>query len=77
MRPGTRSQHCLSKPWSPTPRCWVCLNSFPGTATPTTMPIRKGAVRQLLFGADNHGIVIYLILDDQLCVDVLEVMWAG
>lgn len=37
----------------------------------------KGAVRQLLFGADNHGIVIYLILDDQLCVDVLEVMWAG
>lgn len=37
----------------------------------------KGAVRQLLFGADNHGIVIYLILDDLLCVDVLEVMWAG
>jgi hypothetical protein len=37
----------------------------------------EGAVRQLLFGADNQGIVIYLILDDQLCVDVLEVLWAG
>jgi hypothetical protein len=37
----------------------------------------KGAVRQLLFGARNQGIVIYLILDDQLYVDVLEVMWAG
>jgi hypothetical protein len=37
----------------------------------------KGAVRQLLFGAGTQGIVIYLILDDQLCVDVLEVMWAG
>jgi hypothetical protein len=37
----------------------------------------KGAVRQLLFGSRNQGIVIYLILDDQLCVDVLEVLWAG
>ena len=37
----------------------------------------KGAVRQLLFGAQNQGMAVYLILDDQLCVDVLEVMWAG
>jgi len=35
----------------------------------------KGAVRQLLFGPNNQGIVIYLILDDQRYVDVLKVMW--
>lgn len=37
----------------------------------------KGALRQLVFGPDNHGILIYLILEDQLYVDVLEVLWAG
>jgi len=37
----------------------------------------RGALRQFVFGPGNHGVVIYLILDDQLCVDVLEVMWIG
>lgn len=37
----------------------------------------KGALRQLLFGHDNQGLVIYLILEDQHYVDVLEVMWLG
>ena len=37
----------------------------------------KGALRQLLFGPYNQGLVIYLILEDQDCVDVLEVMWLG
>jgi len=35
----------------------------------------KGALRQLVFGPGEQGIVIYLILDDQQFVDVLEVMW--
>ena len=35
----------------------------------------KGALRQLLFGPGKEGLVIYLILEDQLYVDVLEVMW--
>jgi len=35
----------------------------------------KGALRQLIFGPRNQGVAIYLILDDQLLVDVLEVLW--
>lgn len=37
----------------------------------------KGALRQLVFGARNQGLVLYLILEDQLLVDVLDVMWPG
>jgi hypothetical protein len=37
----------------------------------------KGALRQLVFGPGNRGIVVYLILDDQRLVDVLEVLWTG
>ena len=53
------------------------LELVPWHGHPHNQDNPKGAVRQLLFGADNQGIVIYLILDDQLCVDVLKVMWAG
>ena len=35
----------------------------------------KGALRQLIFGLRNQGVAIYLVLDDQLLVDVLEVLW--
>lgn len=44
-------------------------------ATHTTKTTPKGAVRQLLFGPANEGIVIYLVLDDQRYVDVLKVIW--
>jgi hypothetical protein len=37
----------------------------------------KGAIRQLVFGPAGRGLVIYLILEDQRLVDVLEVMWLG
>ena len=44
-------------------------------------PINKanpgGEVRQLVFGPRGHGLVTYLILEDQCRVDVLEVQWAG
>jgi hypothetical protein len=36
-----------------------------------------GAVRQMLFGPNGAGMVVYLILEDQQRVDVLEVMWLG
>jgi len=45
------------------------------------LPINKsnsgGAVRQLVFGPGGHGLVTYLILEDQRQVDVLEAQWAG
>lgn len=37
----------------------------------------KGATRQLVFGPGGMGLITCLILDDQLLVDVLEVMWIG
>jgi hypothetical protein len=36
-----------------------------------------GVVRQLVFGAEGRGFVIYLILEDQRRVDVLQVVWVG
>ena len=36
-----------------------------------------GAVRQLVFGPDGAGLVVYLIVDDLQRVDVLKVMWLG
>lgn len=53
------------------------LELVPWQGQPHNEENPKGAVRHLLFGSRNQGIVIYLILDDQLRVDVLEVMWAG
>jgi hypothetical protein len=53
------------------------LELIPWRSRPHNKNNPEGAVRQLLFGADKQGIVIFLILDDQLCVDVLEVLWAG
>jgi hypothetical protein len=32
-------------------------------------------LRRVLFG--NHGMITYLILEDQQRVDVLKVLWAG
>jgi hypothetical protein len=64
-------------PWSPTPRFLGVLELVPWHGRPHNEDNPKGAVRQLLFGSRNQGFVIYLILDDQLCVDVLEVLWAG
>lgn len=35
----------------------------------------KGALRQLIFGRHSQGVVLYLTLEDQRHVDVLEVLW--
>jgi hypothetical protein len=51
------------------------LELVPWHSHPHNQDNPKGALRQLLFGAENRGIVVYLILDDQLCVDVLKVIW--
>lgn len=34
-------------------------------------------MRQVVFGDNGQGYVIYLILDDQEMVDVLRVVWVG
>jgi hypothetical protein len=34
-----------------------------------------GAMRRLLFGSGGRGAVIYLVLEDQLRVDLLRVHW--
>lgn len=36
-----------------------------------------GAVRQVVFGPDDKGLVTYLVLEDQQRVDILTVQWAG
>lgn len=41
----------------------------------STSATPDGAVRTLPFG--SHGMVTYLILDDQLRVDVLNVVWVS
>jgi len=53
------------------------LELIPWHGRPHNEENPKGAVRHLLFGARNRGIVVYLILDGQLRVDILEVLWAG
>lgn len=53
------------------------LELVPSHGRPHNEENPKGAVRQLLFGSHCQGVVVYLILDDQLRVDVLEVLWAG
>lgn len=63
-------------PWSSMQVLGV-LELVPRHGRPHNEDNPKGAVRQLLVGTRSQGIVIYLILDDQLCVDVLEVLWAG
>lgn len=43
---------------------------------PYNMSNPDGAMRQLVFGPGGNGMVTYLVLDDQLRVDVLRVLWS-
>lgn len=36
-----------------------------------------GQVRTVAFGRNHEGLLVYLILDDQRRVDVLQVIWLG
>ena len=53
------------------------LELVPWNGLPHNEDNPKGALRQLLFGADGQGCVIYLILDDQRYVDVVRILWIG
>lgn len=53
----------------------VVLETAPWSGRPYHRNNPKGAVRAHPFG--THGMVVYLILDDQRRVDVLRVLWVG
>ncbi len=36
-----------------------------------------GEVRQLVFGPSGRGLVVYLVLERDLLVDVVQVTWVG
>lgn len=50
------------------------LKLVPWNGIPYNSEKPDGSMRTLMFG-DGRGKVTYLILDDQLRVDVLKVMW--
>ena len=54
---------------------FAMLELTPWNGQPQNKDNPDGAVRRVLFG--DWGIVVYLILDDQRRVDVLQVVWAG
>ena len=53
------------------------LRHVPWNGKPFNEGNPDGAVRQLAFGPSALGLLVYLILDDQDRVDVLEVIWVG
>ncbi|MGH3814375.1 MAG: hypothetical protein ACRDUV_18305 [Pseudonocardiaceae bacterium] len=53
----------------------VVLETAPWSGRPYHRHNPQGAVRTCSFG--THGMVVYLILEDQRRVDVLLVQWVG
>lgn len=53
----------------------LMLNPWGGEPVNRRNP--DGAVRRLLFGAEGAGMLVYLIIEDDRRVDVLQVHWAG
>jgi hypothetical protein len=53
------------------------LELVPWSGEPHNEKKPDGNMRQVVFGAAGRGLVIYLILEDQRRVDVLEVLWLG
>lgn len=51
------------------------LELAPWTGSPLTPGMQDSAVRVLPFGPQRIGMLTYLILDDQLRVDILQVIW--
>lgn len=51
------------------------LELVPWNSNPHNEDNPDGALRQLTFGTNSQGIVVYLILEDQLYVDVIGVIW--
>jgi hypothetical protein len=53
---------------------WSFLELTPWAGPPWRALNPDGAVRFVVFG-DGHGTIVYLILEDQRIVDVLEILW--
>lgn len=53
------------------------LELAPWSGSPLTPDTADAAVRVLPFGPHRTGMLTYLILDEQLRVDILQVLWAG
>lgn len=51
------------------------LELVPWNSNPHNEDNPDGELRQLAFGTSGQGFVVYLILEDQLYVDVLAVIW--
>jgi hypothetical protein len=53
----------------------VLLEVDPWVGEPVNPTNPDGAVRMTLFGADQSGIAVYLILENQRRVDLVQVAW--
>lgn len=53
------------------------LGLVPWNGVPINKDNPGGAVRQLVFGPEEKGLVTYLVLEGEQRVDVLEVQWVG
>ena len=53
---------------------WPFLELTPWAGAPWRAFTPNGAVRFLVFG-EGRGTIVYLILEDQRIVDVLEILW--
>ncbi len=51
------------------------LELVPWNSHPHNEDNPEGALRHLTFGTNDQGFVVYLILEEQLCVDVIAVIW--
>jgi len=53
---------------------WSFLELTPWAGSPWRTVNPDGALRYIIFG-EGRGTIIYLILEDQQIVDVLEILW--
>ncbi|MPZ80682.1 MAG: hypothetical protein GEV28_09915 [Actinophytocola sp.] len=53
------------------------LELTPWHGAPFVAANPDGSVRQIVFGHGGTTVVVYMILEHQLRVDVLKVMWVG
>jgi hypothetical protein len=59
---------------SPLQSIWAFLELTPWAGSPWRAFNPEGAVRFVIFG-EGRGTLIYLVLEDQRTVDVLEILW--
>ncbi|WP_181780192.1 hypothetical protein [Pseudonocardia pini] len=53
------------------------LEISPQSGLPYNEARPDGPMRQIAFGGDDQGLVVYLVLERDREVDILSVVWAG